>query len=681
MDIPLQNDDGFKWFGEGFDGFPKHLPEDCVEYVIYVIDEKLKQAERRARLMEIYDAAKKLTKKLLGGYIWQREEFGLSLEQQDFDVAGSGQPPEKPAKRKSDGLSYLRGRTNVGDSVADEWLIVYLLCELSKQFPDAWIRVYDTDGEFLLIEAANALPKWLNPEVAENRVWLQNGKLKIIPRLKQKSGAGKSVPAAVSLSLQDALCYISDDLSILEHTPAIEQEAFYRLREYPSAIASSLHRALLTIPRKLAYLLHNNASYISPAVEAFYLRDTVSLRSLQKTSSGHTKPILPPFDLVTVSVKFTKIGYAQLHSQDFAPPPAWEVVLSDTSVDPQNQDKRAVREMRLLYDELENGEDDLPTDADIARWEKGEDDEGWLDINFEDFEKELAGRKNDTSEHEVTKEATGGATVSNADKRPFFGPERPPKSSSADTKEESGFGDQAAQQNLRKMVSRFESFLADDAAGAEGAENDDEDHDSMDSDDDDEDVTTHSDASTATNEEDEAEMEASFRKVLGMDSGQKWNSGLFREARKLANEAEEVEHGDDDGSESDYEDMENIIAQMEAELTQAGALDLSAGRKKRGLEAIKSARASQRLGSARPDQTEKKAASAGFWNHEHDSNVDLEELSSDDEHETNDVDVNLARNLLESLKGQGGMAGPVGNMMGLMGIRMPRDENDQESSE
>jgi hypothetical protein len=28
----------------------------------------------------------------------------------------------------------------------------------------------DTDGEFLLIEAANALPRWLNPEIADNRV-------------------------------------------------------------------------------------------------------------------------------------------------------------------------------------------------------------------------------------------------------------------------------------------------------------------------------------------------------------------------------------------------------------------------------------------------------------------------------------------------------------------------------
>jgi len=30
--------------------------------------------------------------------------------------------------------------------------------------------VRDTDGEFLLIEAANDLPAWVSPENAENRV-------------------------------------------------------------------------------------------------------------------------------------------------------------------------------------------------------------------------------------------------------------------------------------------------------------------------------------------------------------------------------------------------------------------------------------------------------------------------------------------------------------------------------
>lgn len=37
-------------------------------------------------------------------------------------------------------------------------------------FNDLVIQINDSDGEFLLIEAADYLPKWLNPESAENRV-------------------------------------------------------------------------------------------------------------------------------------------------------------------------------------------------------------------------------------------------------------------------------------------------------------------------------------------------------------------------------------------------------------------------------------------------------------------------------------------------------------------------------
>jgi len=168
--------DDFKWFGEGFDGFPKHLPEDCVEYMIYVIDAKLSDLQKRERLQHIQRVANDLEKRLLKEYIWQRESFKLSLVHEDGSLRFLFFK-FYPAHNLRYGLLILcsgswllRGRTNYGDSVADEWLIVYLLRELSKQFSDAWIRIYDTDGEFLLIQAANALPKWLNPEVAENRV-------------------------------------------------------------------------------------------------------------------------------------------------------------------------------------------------------------------------------------------------------------------------------------------------------------------------------------------------------------------------------------------------------------------------------------------------------------------------------------------------------------------------------
>ena len=168
MDIPPK-DDGFKWFGEGFDGFPKRLPDDCVEYIIHIIDAKLGSiANVRGRLNEIVKASNELKRKLLKDHVWQRDEFELKIYPQvsSWNAGESSDPQSNDLK----GRQYLRGRTNFGDSIADEWLIIYLLLELSKQFVDAWIRVYDTDGEFLLIEAASALPKWLNPEIAENRV-------------------------------------------------------------------------------------------------------------------------------------------------------------------------------------------------------------------------------------------------------------------------------------------------------------------------------------------------------------------------------------------------------------------------------------------------------------------------------------------------------------------------------
>ena len=150
MDRPK---DDFRWFGEGFDGFPKSLPEDCVEYTLYILDSKLNDFDVREKLREVQCETIKLTKQLLQGFIWQREPFALELVRENGRVR-----------------SFLQGRTNYGDSVEDEWLIVYILRELSKSFPQLWIRVLDSDGQFLLIEAANALPRWLNPEIADFRV-------------------------------------------------------------------------------------------------------------------------------------------------------------------------------------------------------------------------------------------------------------------------------------------------------------------------------------------------------------------------------------------------------------------------------------------------------------------------------------------------------------------------------
>ena len=607
--------DTFKWFGEGFDGFPKSLPEDCVEYAVYIIDSKLPDPERRDQLRQVQSAVIKLTNELLKDFIWQREGFQLSLQRED-------------------GRSFLRGSTNYGDSVEDEWLVVYILRELSKKFPRIWIRIADTDGQFLLIEAANALPRWLNPEIADFRVWLNNGKLLVIPIEKPGEKTQEMKPG--SLTLNGALDFIETGASKLLHLPAVEAEAFYRLQKFPKQISDSLHHALLMIPRKLAYILQECAAYISPAVEAFYLRDPIALGPLQ--ASHHTELTFPPIDLVTMSVKFTKVGYAQLKSQQFAAPPPWVEYTSakreaklqnkvDTGMkvtcgfemllhDPHNQDKKAVREIAMLLEDIRTGQDKLPTDAEIKNWETREDDEAWLDIDFEDFEKELAG-----------------------DKQP----------SAPRSKE--GFGDKVTQENLRKMVSRFGDFLNDDDAGVDGAEF----LDDMDNDDDKEDSQISDDNDTGGEDGEVSFDEDAFAKMMREMMGMPPIVGD-------TNDTTQISHYEEDGvlsvssNEGDEKGVQQAMQDIENELREAGALNVKS-----------------KEGTASPDLQRQGIAMGS--NSKPSTPLTGEEDGSEDE----DAHINfsLAQNLLESFKSQGGVAGPGGNIMDMMGIRLPRDEADR----
>ncbi|PQE32445.1 regulatory factor sgt1 protein [Rutstroemia sp. NJR-2017a WRK4] len=391
----LEND--FEGFGDNFSGFPKRLPEDTVEYSLYIIDRESKsQKDIHSRLEDVRKESLKLTKDLLTDYIWQRDGFRLEMKTEKGMT--SARVRKVPTADVATGSMYLHGLTNYGDSVEDEWLIVYILKELSSRFPNLWIKVVDTDGEFLLIEAANALPRWLNPEIADNRdsddsqVWIHNNALHIIPLGAVTDSSTKPTgPVSRPLTLEEAHKTITSSPKTLIHSPLIEEEAFYRLRNYPAQISASLHHACITIPRKLAYILHARPAAIAPAVEAFYLRDPIALKPLQMASA---KLVFPPEDLVTVSVRFTKVLYAQLMSQQFPPPVAWKDLLANPKngtnsksyaqlemgmkvtsgfemlvTDPKNKDNRSVREVNILLEDLTSeGDSALPNDDEISRW-------------------------------------------------------------------------------------------------------------------------------------------------------------------------------------------------------------------------------------------------------------------------------------------------------------------------
>ena len=178
--MPPMSEEDLEWFKSTFRPIPRpQLPEDAIEYSLYLLSSDPAPAstdtvvQTRARLQEVQKSASELVKDLLKDYIWQREAFSLEIAKENGECGqytGVFRLCKLLIPHSASDITYLRGRTNFGDSIEDEWVIVYLLRELTQKHKNLWVRVVDSDGEFLLVEAASSLPEWLEPEVADHRV-------------------------------------------------------------------------------------------------------------------------------------------------------------------------------------------------------------------------------------------------------------------------------------------------------------------------------------------------------------------------------------------------------------------------------------------------------------------------------------------------------------------------------
>ncbi|KAM3428505.1 hypothetical protein MY4824_008769 [Beauveria thailandica] len=615
--------------------FERQLAENSMEYMIFILDDKLEGIKYLNRLESISKEADGLMRSVDKNYIWQRDEFNLSVVNEQ-------------------GLIYLHGITDYGDAVEDEWLIVYVLRELSKAHPELFIRVADEDGEFLLVEAANALPNWLNPEIDHCRVWIHGGKLVVIPLLSDKTQPS----TARSLTLADAVKCLRNETDTLIYSPSIEDEAFYRLEKYPKHVDASIHYSTLIIPRKLAYILHELPKTVSAAVEAFYLRDHTGMK---KITSDTEQLHLPPTDLVTVSVKFSRVLFAQLRSQRFEAPQRWlNSVQSHSEAEERNgpgknvfgledgmkltcgyemlamtaekNKNRTVRELAImLQDLMEDGDEELPTNQDMETWLDVErnDDESWLDINYEDFERELEGKRTR------------------------------PKSKNGHS---SGFGDSRTQEDLRKIVSRFDAFLNNETAGLDGAEINEMDMDNNEGDNTDEFDDVSDENSDMEDKEvsfDEETFSLMMKEMMGLpvENPTTASTGQYRGQKTPQSTSAQNAPAKGEG-------IRDLSMQMEAELKGHGALRL---------DRLKSPRSKIVNEEKSRDKAEGEEQSRAV-------EADREDTDEDPDGQV-DIDYNLVKNLLESFKSQGGLAGPTGNLLGLMGFQLPRDEDDGEKYE
>jgi hypothetical protein len=125
--------------------------EDAVTMIIY-LDQASQHVFDISYALLLLEELTASIDEITNSYIWFKDSLKLSLII----------PTEK-----NDPL-FFRGIVKFGDSIEDEWFISYIALKLSQNFRIS-ISLTDSDGQFMLIEAAEFIPDWIEPDNCENR--------------------------------------------------------------------------------------------------------------------------------------------------------------------------------------------------------------------------------------------------------------------------------------------------------------------------------------------------------------------------------------------------------------------------------------------------------------------------------------------------------------------------------
>ncbi|OON21257.1 SGT1 protein, partial [Opisthorchis viverrini] len=242
-------------------------------------------------------------------YPWYNERFCLSLQSASSNC-------------------YISGSVNFGESVEDEWFVVWLLYQLTTYDQNIVIQVEDEDGEFLLIEAADFLPKWLTPENSSNRIWIWNGQ---VGWLEQEKPGSLCQTEALRIMRNESLV---NSIS-LKFSEMVNRAISKKIKGYPDRIKAMTHVAHVVLPYTAAAVLSlPHAQLLMGAATlalAAFQYDPVSCRKLlhsdgclfrigykmrQNSGMSSTWPKLRdlPMSFLKTTCLFNRLHYARLRS-------------------------------------------------------------------------------------------------------------------------------------------------------------------------------------------------------------------------------------------------------------------------------------------------------------------------------------------------------------------------------
>jgi hypothetical protein len=260
------------------------LTEDQLVFRIYPVaahERSLHALERALERVRAHVSAASLR------HVWQRDVLRVDVSAADVCLCGT---------------------VRVGDNIEDEWFAVHLLRAAVDECVATThaLAVSDNDGQFLLIEAAAALPAWLEPTTSENRLFRFARSWHLLDGERD-----------ASLPLDVALRQLADaslrNASLAPKAMAALIDA--RLARHPAAaVEHASFRVRCRVPRDVARALSAMPLLVALAVATFYLREPADIAAASRTRRfGST-------DLVDVRVRFTRCLYAQLSQQRFFVP-------------------------------------------------------------------------------------------------------------------------------------------------------------------------------------------------------------------------------------------------------------------------------------------------------------------------------------------------------------------------
>ncbi|KAI8576352.1 hypothetical protein K450DRAFT_257347 [Umbelopsis ramanniana AG] len=670
--------------------------EYYVRYSIYFP----KETSSIEDLQQISAEIRALAEQITGNYIWQKDHFGLSI------TTSSLRDPSYP---------FLHGITRYGDCVTDEWLVVYILKEISKRYQDVVIDVFDNDGEFLLIEAAMELPPWLDPSNSENRVYIHQGHMHIIP-LPKSPAEIIHIPSG-TLMRSRAIEIVRSHVVPTQVSAAIEDAAFHRIKDFPTKALNERHRARCTVPAPLAYVLLKQPQLVPHAVEAFYTRDPSSMKAASRMAT------FPPNEMVTTVVDMTKTCYAKLTSQQFFAPKAFRMP-SRSNPRKYNAAELGMKiacAFEMLYtDKRINVEAptketttdtyDFENDLTWSEYKKRLERRGYFkgelqgSVRYRELEtvakqqhlmnrQQGTGQIDDDIESNSMDGKNANSSLSGTPRQQMeqvlkkftetdlerllqtakSQPEDDDSWMNVDPQQleellkqygglgmdEADFGDSnpgsGGDLDLEAMMKKFESFVNFEQSGAEGAEFPMESLGEFSDEDED-------DGSDYESENDEISFDPNqFMSILKSTLGIPSEETTTQATKTPVSIAEPQSASLQEISDEEAERIKNLQTNEEPTM-ESFYNDMDEelrGHKKINASFHKSVRFQPSTGEG------DEAASEDEMEEDEDAPVDIE--------------LNLVKNMLESFKSQEGLPGPIGNIMNRMGIVMPRDETSMET--